>query len=324
MPEERGAWRALLRTHAAAGLVLVLVGEALITARLRPVSDFSFTFVWFGYILTVDGALLAQRGASPLRVTPGRFLALFPVSAAFWWVFELMNQAVRNWEYVGAGMWTGMSYVGIASLDFSTVLPAVWLTALALDTVVPQHVHRPTSRPVSPQAGGSATRALPDRVGAAAFGAGVLAVVLPVLWPRAAFAMIWLSLFLLLDPINARLGRPSILAAMWNADWRPALRFAPAALICGLLWESWNFWAMPKWIYHVPYVGFLHVFEMPLLGYGGYLPFGLELFAMANFVLPTLGLGPLTLELPESKEARTPTPAPRSGRAEPTPESARG
>jgi len=28
----------------------------------------------------------------------------------------------------------------------------------------------------------------------------------------------------------------------------------------------------------------LHIFEMPLLGYGGYLPFGLELYALYNLV----------------------------------------
>ena len=36
---------------------------------------------------------------------------------------------------------------------------------------------------------------------------------------------------------------------------------------------------MPKWVYHVPFFGWLKVFEMPILGYGGYLPFALEVFA---------------------------------------------
>jgi hypothetical protein len=33
----------------------------------------------------------------------------------------------------------------------------------------------------------------------------------------------------------------------------------------------------------------LHIFEMPALGYGGYLPFGLELFALYHFVIGLLG-----------------------------------
>jgi hypothetical protein len=55
-------------------------------------------------------------------------------------------------------------------------------------------------------------------------------------------------------------------------------------LICGFMWEMWDFLSFPRWIYHVPFVGFLHVFEMPLLGYGGYLPFGMELFALYQLV----------------------------------------
>jgi hypothetical protein len=51
----------------------------------------------------------------------------------------------------------------------------------------------------------------------------------------------------------------------------------------------WNIYAFPKWIYHVPPFEFLYVFEMPLLGYGGYVPFGLELFAFYQLVVGLLG-----------------------------------
>jgi hypothetical protein len=36
---------------------------------------------------------------------------------------------------------------------------------------------------------------------------------------------------------------------------------------------------MPKWVYDVPFVDWFKLFEMPILGYGGYLPFALEVFA---------------------------------------------
>jgi hypothetical protein len=50
----------------------------------------------------------------------------------------------------------------------------------------------------------------------------------------------------------------------------------------------WNFFSYPKWIYQVPFVDFFRVFEMPLLGYGGYLPFSLELFALYHLVMGLL------------------------------------
>lgn len=55
---------------------------------------------------------------------------------------------------------------------------------------------------------------------------------------------------------------------------------AVGCLICAFFWEMWNFYSYPRWVYHVPLVGFLHVFEMPLLGYLGYIPFSRELFAL--------------------------------------------
>jgi len=58
------------------------------------------------------------------------------------------------------------------------------------------------------------------------------------------------------------------------------------AVICGFFWEMWNYFSYPKWIYHTPGANFLHIFQMPLLGYGGYVPFAWELFALRNFLAP--------------------------------------
>ena len=58
----------------------------------------------------------------------------------------------------------------------------------------------------------------------------------------------------------------------------------------------WNFYSLPKWTYTIPYVGFWHVFEMPLLGYLGYLPFGIVVFAYAGLALKLIS-GENLLEL---------------------------
>jgi hypothetical protein len=54
--------------------------------------------------------------------------------------------------------------------------------------------------------------------------------------------------------------------------------------MCGFFWEMWNFFSYPKWVYHIPFFDFLRVFEMPILGYGGYIPFALELFALYHLL----------------------------------------
>ncbi|MBS3126681.1 hypothetical protein J4228_00790, partial [Candidatus Woesearchaeota archaeon] len=53
---------------------------------------------------------------------------------------------------------------------------------------------------------------------------------------------------------------------------------------CGVLWEFWNFWALPKWVYVLPAWTGPKLFEMPLWGYLGYGPFAWELYAMYYFV----------------------------------------
>jgi len=269
-------WRSsLVRT----GIVLLLVGEALIIARLRPYSDFYFPFVWLGLILLLDGATQLQTGRSLLLHARASFLAMFPVSVAFWWLFELLNQAVHNWMYVGAERYSGIAYVAFASLDFSTVLPAVWVSALAVRTLLP-HV---SARKL-------ATRVVPRWVLVGMVIVGILSVLLAVTYPTYAFGAVWLCMFFLLDPINHVLGRPSMIGAIWRREWRLPISFALGTLFCGFFWEGWNFWSMPKWTYAIPYVDHWKIFEMPLLGWSGYLPFGLELFAMTNFVFPLLRL----------------------------------
>ncbi len=62
------------------------------------------------------------------------------------------------------------------------------------------------------------------------------------------------------------------------------ISLAVAGVVCGFFGELWNHYSFPKWVYHTPGAGFLHIFEMPLLGYGGYVPFALELYALKNFL----------------------------------------
>lgn len=64
------------------------------------------------------------------------------------------------------------------------------------------------------------------------------------------------------------------------------MALALGGLVCGFFWELWNWRSVPYWVYDTPGWDFWHVFEMPLFGYLGYLPFGLELYPLAHLVLP--------------------------------------
>jgi hypothetical protein len=78
------------------------------------------------------------------------------------------------------------------------------------------------------------------------------------------------------------LGERTLLAPLATGDWRPLWLAALASLLCGFFWELWNWHSLARWEYDVPYVGRFTLFEMPILGYAGYLPFGLECVAAAT------------------------------------------
>ncbi len=105
-----------------------------------------------------------------------------------------------------------------------------------------------------------------------------------ILWPIYFFPFLWLSVYFILEPINLWLGNPGLFSFTNQKEWRPILFLFFGALITGFFWEFWNYFSYPKWIYTVPFVGHAKIFEMPILGYFGYLPFSLELCAIYQLV----------------------------------------
>ena len=97
-------------------------------------------------------------------------------------------------------------------------------------------------------------------------------------------APVWLGFIFLLDPCNYLLGGKSLLGDLEKGSPRLLFALLLSGMICGLLWEFWNFWAGAKWHYTVPILGHVRIFEMPILGYLGFPPFAVECFVMYEFV----------------------------------------
>ena len=250
-------------------------------ARFGPWA-YTFFALWFGFILLLDGLNVGVSGSSPLRRSKARFVLMFVVSSVFWWVFEGLNVPVQNWHYIFDHPYSPLAYFLIASLNFSTVLPAVMEIA-SLYTSLP--ALRPRSRGAADQDEPRARR----RSIALLLALGAVMLALPFLVPQVFYGLVWLCLVFLLDPINHLFGRKSTLAHLLARDWRFLVALPLAGITCGFFWEMWNSLALPKWYYTIPFVDrFPHLFEMPLPGYLGYLPFALELFAMYQLVLLVL------------------------------------
>ncbi len=208
----------------------------------------------------------------------GFFLLLFPFSALFWWGFEYLNRFVQNWYYLGTD-YRGWKYVLFASISFSTVLPAVLSTRdlIRNSTWVRQGFQQwriLTVRHPKRFAWGCLLIS-----GLASPGIG--------LWPDISFALLWMGPFVVITALLALNNRSHMLSGLATGDWQEVVSAPVAALVCGWFWEMWNIGSLAHWEYAIPYVHRFEVFRMPLLGYAGYLPFGLEC-ALAGHLLSIL------------------------------------
>ena len=80
-------------------------------------------------------------------------------------------------------------------------------------------------------------------------------------FPRHAFPLAWLFLWPLCEGLSGV---------------RVPMRAMAVGLPLGLLWEALNWRCARGWVYTIPYFKGPKLFEMPLPGYLGYLPFALE------------------------------------------------
>lgn len=244
---------------------------------------YAFTPLWIGFILLVNAFTVRRTGRCLILSRTRPFLLLFPVSAGFWWTFEYLNRFVGNWRYVGGVDFGQVEYFLFATLPFSTVLPAVLSTRELLLSCRRFDGAFREWRPLSP--------ARPGALGLAALFlscAGLFAVGIA---PDVAFPLVWAAPAALLISLAALRGEPHAFSGIASGDWRIAVSSVIAALLCGFFWETWNFGSTAKWVYAIPYVDSLHVFEMPLLGYAGYLPFGLTCAAIGDLLLDNGGRG---------------------------------
>jgi hypothetical protein len=252
-------------------MLAALLAFSLATAGLllhrEPFYTWYYCLAWWSYILFAQAWLYCRGGTSLLFETPARFFLLLPMSLQIWLVFEAYNLRMDNWGYVDVPVSTVVRWTGYV-VSFATVLPAILTTAGLI-----QHSKLIPQRQCSPRP--SLRRWYPVMILLA-----LAFLLLPVLWPRYFFPLVWGGFILLLEPLNYHVGTNSLLRDWEDGSWHRSTVLLVAGACCGLLWEFWNFWAGTKWVYTIPYVHYFQVFEMPILGFLGFPPFALECYVM--------------------------------------------
>jgi hypothetical protein len=255
------------------GLAVMLVSEVSMLGRVEPFYSWHTPIAWTAYILMVDALVWKRRGSSWISQAPAEFLFLTAASVPLWGIFELYNKySIQNWFYVGLPELLPVRYFGYV-WSFATIWPAIFETGDLISSLRDRRA--PETRAEPQQAEVLGTWAWVSVV------AGAVMLAIPILIPSPYLAApIWLGFILLLDPLNARAGSESILGDLRRGRRGRLINLLLAGLVCGLLWEFWNYWARAKWIYNVPIFPSVKLFEMPIAGFGGFPPFAVECFVM--------------------------------------------
>jgi hypothetical protein len=259
-----------LPAYAVVGLVSMVTFQGLLFTGNSFIGRYFTPIQWTGLILFLDGLHRRRAGTSWISDHLREFLLLCVISIGSWAIFEWYNVYLKNWTYLNLPANILERYFGYA-WAFATISPGMFLIYLTLDDLVPG-----TDPEIPPR--------LPDAVFYSFVVLGLACLVVPMIRPSTWMTpLVWMGFAFFLDPIVGRMGGRSILAEFFTGHFRSMPLFFLAGLIAGLLWEFWNYWAISKWEYDVPYWGHIKMFEMPVLGFFGFMPFIIESYAIYQF-----------------------------------------
>ena len=262
---DRAPRRSVRGAQVAVGLGMLVSGWIALwntTAFLNPLA---FLLLWTGAAILMWSAHRDYPGVL-------RHLSLAVISVPIWWYFETVNSRTANWEYLGRERYDDLEFAILASLAFATVVPALvaatsMVGRLTID-LLPEIPTQPGSR----------------RMAFWLIGLGVVSEAATLALPDVFYPLVWIAPFLLIDGLVVLAGGKSIIAELSQGARRRASVVGAAGLVCGFLWEFWNFWSFPKWIYDIPLFDFFPIFEMPVLGYGGYVPFAWSVLQLVALI----------------------------------------
>jgi len=244
---------------------LLAIGGVLIFYPIESLSYFTYPFLMWGVIGLFDFLNQKRWGESLIKNNPKKFWGnIVPLSIIFWLFFEFGNLLYVQWEYLNVPS-NKPTAVFLTILSFGTVIPFVVEVIWLLQGPV-----KSFPVPLKKKMSSFYSLVLPF--------VGFLLLFLYILDPSFLMAQtIWIAPFLFLLPFMP-LQKASFIKAK-----RFTLYLIGGILLSGFVWEVLNFWAKTKWHYLI-FPNALRVFEMPVIGYLGYIPFVFSLIAVYLFI----------------------------------------
>lgn len=246
--------------------LLHLAGYYVLFHKIEPFLYYFYLTAWWSYIFFID-AILAIK-TKRFLILNRRLPFLIVISCGFWCLFEIINIRLQNWFYINLPDKMFYRYTGYL-LAYGTVIPALYVTKEFIRTILgeirmkPFHAKNYTFYSIL---------------------LGIITFLFTWFLPDYFFPLTWIFLALMLDGYNYRKGYASFMKDFEEGHATHFVATIISGLVCGLLWEAWNSLSVSKWVYSVPFLEDVKIFEMPVPGYIGFLVFGLETMTFVNFL----------------------------------------
>ncbi len=235
--------------------------------------------LFWGFVLMLDGWVYVRNGGKSLiRNVPQEIVAIGIVSAGGWMLFEYLNFFVHfDWYYPFGNIISQEQFLLYAILISSGLL-TVAFEWYSLFQTFPIFKNRFSN---------GIKIIIPEKLKNYLIYLSLFFLIASGIWPNIFFWSLWLAPALLLALVIDKCGVWSPLRAIGQGNWNPVLVFALTYFCAGLVLECQNYFsaihaadrtitfttAPAYWQYDLPYINDFHLFEMPVVGFMGYLPF---------------------------------------------------
>ncbi|MBI9069228.1 MAG: hypothetical protein JEZ09_18165 [Salinivirgaceae bacterium] len=279
--------------------MLLFVTTALIMwgkfSQPKIIINFSVIPLFWGFSFIIDGLVYRRNsGNSIISNMPRTIIGIGIASISGWLIFEYLNFFVNdNWYYPMADLVTTSEFYVYALVGSTGLMPMAFEMYSLLNTFKGLQHRYSFGRKIT----------LPRKLQYAIllFTLGITFII--GYFPNQMFFIIWLAPLIIFSILLDILG-------LWTpfkpiaqkGDWTPLALICLAEFIMGFLCEFWNYLSAfhnpllthnpDYWVYSIPYVNILHVFEMPMLGLFGYIPFGAYIWVWWIVVAFTLNIPP--------------------------------
>lgn len=241
--------------------------------------NWAYIPLYWGFIFLLDGVVYKRTGGkSMFNNAPQELIGIGVASVSGWLIFEYLNFFVLEyWYYPKGDLVPDDEFCTYAIFASSALLPLAfqWYSLFnTFPSFVKKYHHGPKIT----------------------FGKSLQVILLCLsylglffmsFYPTDLCAVIWLAPLIILTVVLDLLDIWTPFTPIKKGNWTPVMFMALTYLLEGFLLEGQNYCSASHiggalqtdypgyWVYNVPFVNQFHVFEMPVVGFYGYLPFGI-------------------------------------------------